>query len=136
MKDQNEPTLRPNGPLSVVLRLGCALLACAGIAAARGSLGPVDEAAARLRAQEHRAGPVLEASQDAAVVQEASEKTAVRQVRRARPAARRGVPVASAPARPAAAPSFASAAPLSAVRRPSSLVLPASASPRGPPASA
>jgi hypothetical protein len=134
--NENESPLRPNGLLSVVLRLGCALLACAGIAAARGSLGPVDEAAARLRAQEQQVGPILESSQDAVVVQESSEKTAIRRVRRARPQARRSVPVAAVPGRPAASRPSLRALQLFAVRRRASGVLPTSVSPRGPPASA
>lgn len=134
MREQNESPARPNGPLSVALRLGCALLACAGIAVARTPVG-ADDAAARLRAPEQAVGPALEAAPERDSSLASPEGASARQVRRDRSDFRRSVPAAIGPdARPRELSAVSSVS--SAVSRAVSGRDAVSASPRGPPASA
>ena len=63
--------------MNVLLRLGCALLACAGIAVARTPVGPADEVGSARRAQEHRASPVIQEAREAAL-ESSSEDASVR----------------------------------------------------------
>lgn len=136
MKEQNELNPRPNGLLSVVLRLGCALLASAGIAAARTPAGAVDDAAARLRAPEQAVAPALEAAPERETELKAPGSPSVKPARRANPDAGRSTPAAAAsraPRVPSRASASAAPAPESAS---SASRRPGSASPRGPPASA
>jgi hypothetical protein len=135
MKEQNDPTSRPNGLLSVALRLGCALLACAGIAAARSALGPADETAALRHALEQRVGAVLDAARETGAALGSSAGASVRQARRAKSAPRRASPAASASARAPFPPVFTA----SGAFAPTDFTLvstSSSSSPRGPPASA
>lgn len=136
MRDQNDSPARPNGPLSAALRLGCAFLACVGIAAARTPVGAADDAASRLRAPEQAVGPAMEAAPERDAALASPEGASLRQARHARADGLRWTPVVLAPRaglgasrRAAAAPSVFD--PLSVPTRRSGV-----AAPRGPPASA
>jgi hypothetical protein len=120
--------------MNVLLRLGCALLACVGIAVARTPVGPADEASAARRAQEHRAAPVIKEGRDVSVAP-SSENASVRSVRRARSDSRRSSPVAAVRSRTdpqSMAASDVSSAPSCSV----AFADVRSSSPRAPPASA
>ena len=134
MRDTNDSPARPNGPLSVALRLGCALLACAGIAVARTPVG-ADDAAARLRAPEQAVGPALEAAPERDSSLASPEGASVRPARRDRFDLGRSVPAATGP--DAGYPKLSTASSVSSgVSRAASGRGAVSASPRGPPASA
>lgn len=116
--------------MKLFLRLGCALLACAGIAVSRGAAAPADGTPAHRRAPERIAEAAVEAA--GPKVCDPAELSA-RPARRAGPSFRS---VASGGGGAVRA-SFAFAGP--AARRSSPLVLALlvdRASPRGPPASA
>ncbi|MFI5347093.1 MAG: hypothetical protein ACHQ51_12030 [Elusimicrobiota bacterium] len=118
--------------MNVLLRLGCALLACAGIAAARTPAGASDEAAAR-RAQEQQVAPVLDESREAALAS-SSEGAFVRADRRVRSDSRRSTPVFVARSE-GRSPLTASPVGIIAVSPPVPSRAPRDSSPRGPPAS-
>jgi len=135
MEHREDVAARPYGLISVALRLGCALLACAGIAAARSALGPVEETAALRQALEGRVAAVLDAARETGAALGTPSGASVRAARRAKPAARRAAPLAAAPAVSALSPVFGSSL-AAAPSAPAAAPAPVSSSPRGPPARA
>ena len=117
--------------MKLFLRLGCALLACAGIAVSRGAAAPADETPAHQRAQERLAGADLEASHPEL---SAPADASARPPRRAGPSFRF---VAAAGGRGSVLPSFVfEGRAARSSDRPVLALLVGGASPRGPPASA
>ena len=134
MKDHLRPTSRLRVLMSAALRLGCALLACAGIAAASGAAAPADGAASLRLTLERHVAAVLDAARETGAAWTSPASVSIRRTRSSRANPFRSVAV-PAVRRAGATPAFAIV--LIDFTVPRCLFRAAGAStPRAPPASA